>query len=215
MSNRLNSTPNDLRAFWMPFTPMRAFRQAPLLFERAEGMHYITPDGRRVLDGMAGLWCVNAGHARPKIVEAIARQAGELDYAPAFQMGHPKAFELANRLVDLAPDGLDHVLFTNSGSESVETALEGLRLQYPGYAEKLERRFIRRTALRLEEREYMMMREDGLIGAEVHTALMQELAARRAAAEEDLTKMESELRDALASATARRQAAPSERTGKP
>jgi len=77
-----------------------------------------------VLDGTAGLWCVNAGHARPKIVEAIARQAGELDYAPAFQMGHPKAFELANRLVDLAPDGLDHVLFTNSGSESVETALK-------------------------------------------------------------------------------------------
>src|SRR5690606_28675433 len=71
-----------------------------------------------------GLWCVNAGHARPRIVEAIAAQAAELDYAPAFQMGHPKAFELANRLVDLAPDGLDHVLFTNSGPESVETALK-------------------------------------------------------------------------------------------
>ncbi|GAB5427486.1 MAG: aspartate aminotransferase family protein [Devosia indica] len=94
------------------------------MFVAARDMHYTTSDGRQVLDGTAGLWCVNAGHARPKIVEAIARQAGELDYAPAFQMGHPKAFELANRLVDLAPDGLDHVLFTNSGSESVETALK-------------------------------------------------------------------------------------------
>jgi beta-alanine--pyruvate transaminase len=87
-------------------------------------MHYTTSDGRQVLDGTAGLWCVNAGHARPKIVEAIAKQAAELDYAPAFQMGHPKAFELANRLIDIAPNGLDHVLFTNSGSESVETALK-------------------------------------------------------------------------------------------
>ncbi|WP_375600208.1 aspartate aminotransferase family protein [Devosia sp. Naph2] len=108
----------------MPFTANRQFKKAPRMFVAARDMHYTTSDGRQVLDGTAGLWCVNAGHARPKIVEAIARQAGELDYAPAFQMGHPKAFELANRLVDLAPDGLDHVLFTNSGSESVETALK-------------------------------------------------------------------------------------------
>jgi beta-alanine--pyruvate transaminase len=108
----------------MPFTANRQFKKAPRMFVAARNMHYTTSDGRQVLDGTAGLWCVNAGHARPKIVEAIARQAGELDYAPAFQMGHPKAFELANRLVDLAPDGLDHVLFTNSGSESVETALK-------------------------------------------------------------------------------------------
>ena len=87
-------------------------------------MHYTTTDGRQVLDGTAGLWCVNAGHCRPKIIEAIQQQAAELDYAPAFQMGHPNAFELANRLVDLAPDGLDHVFFTNSGSESVDTALK-------------------------------------------------------------------------------------------
>jgi beta-alanine--pyruvate transaminase len=116
--------PNDLSAFWMPFTANRQFKKAPRMFVAAKDMHYTTADGRQVLDGTAGLWCVNAGHARPKIVEAIAKQAAELDYAPAFQMGHPKAFELANRLVDIAPAGLDHVLFTNSGSESVETALK-------------------------------------------------------------------------------------------
>ncbi len=124
MSTSSNVAPNDLSAFWMPFTANRQFKKAPRMFVAAKDMHYTTADGRQVLDGTAGLWCVNAGHARPKIVEAIARQAAELDYAPAFQMGHPKAFELANRLVDLAPEGLDHVLFTNSGSESVETALK-------------------------------------------------------------------------------------------
>jgi beta-alanine--pyruvate transaminase len=116
--------PNDLSAFWMPFTANRQFKKAPRMFVAAKDMHYTTSDGRQVLDGTAGLWCVNAGHARPRIVEAIAKQAAELDYAPAFQMGHPKAFELANRIVDIAPKGLDHVLFTNSGSESVETALK-------------------------------------------------------------------------------------------
>ncbi|SFC00860.1 beta-alanine--pyruvate transaminase [Devosia psychrophila] len=116
--------PNDLSAFWMPFTANRQFKKNPRMFVAAKDMHYTTSDGRQVLDGTAGLWCCNAGHARPRIVEAIARQAAELDYAPAFQMGHPKAFELANRIVDIAPDGLNHVLFTNSGSESVETALK-------------------------------------------------------------------------------------------
>ena len=124
MSTSSNVAPNDLSAFWMPFTANRQFKKAPRMFVAARDMHYTTSDGRQVLDGTAGLWCVNAGHARPKIVESIGKQAAELDYAPAFQMGHPKAFELANRLVDLAPDGLDHVLFTNSGSESVETALK-------------------------------------------------------------------------------------------
>ncbi|SMD03442.1 aspartate aminotransferase family protein [Rhizobium sp. RU36D] len=123
MSNRQN-TPNDLRAFWMPFTANRQFKQAPRMFVAAQDMHYTTHDGRQVLDGTAGLWCVNAGHCRPKITEAIREQAGELDYAPAFQLGHPKAFELANRLVDIAPEGMNHVLYTNSGSESVETALK-------------------------------------------------------------------------------------------
>ena len=117
-------TPNDLRAFWMPFTANRQFKSAPRMLVGADGMFYTTSDGRQVLDGTAGLWCCNAGHKRPKIVEAIQKQAEELDYAPAFQMGHPKAFELANRLVDLAPEGIDHAFFVNSGSEAVETALK-------------------------------------------------------------------------------------------
>src|SRR5262245_16046963 len=124
MSDRLNATPNDLRALWMPFTANRQFKKEPRLFVSAKDMYYTTHDGRQVLDGTAGLWCVNAGHCRPKITEAIRQQAGELDYAPAFQLGHPKAFELANRLVDIAPEGMNHVFYTNSGSESVETALK-------------------------------------------------------------------------------------------
>ena len=124
MSNRLKVTPNDLSAFWMPFTANRQFKQAPRMLVGAKDMHYTSSDGRKILDGTAGLWCVNAGHCRPKITEAIQQQAAELDYAPAFQMGHPIVFELANRLVDIAPKGMDHVFFTNSGSESVDTALK-------------------------------------------------------------------------------------------
>lgn len=124
MLERLDKRPNDLSAFWMPFTANRQFKQAPRMLVAAKDMHYTADDGRKLLDGTAGLWCVNAGHCRPKITEAIREQAGKLDYAPAFQMGHPIAFEFANRLVDVAPEGLDHVFFTNSGSESVETALK-------------------------------------------------------------------------------------------
>ena len=120
---------NDLAAFWMPFTANRQFKKAPRIFVGADRMHYITDDGRRVLDGTSGLWCVNAGHRRPKIVEAIRRQADELDFAGTFQMGHPKAFECASKLVNIAPPGFDHVFFTNSGSESVDTALK-LALAY-------------------------------------------------------------------------------------
>ncbi|MDP9044285.1 MAG: aspartate aminotransferase family protein [Pseudomonadota bacterium] len=111
-------------AYWMPFTANRQFKQAPRLLAKAYGMHYWTPEGRQVLDGAAGLWCVNAGHARPKIVAAITAQAAEMDFAPSFNMGHPKAFELAERLVELAPAGLEKVFFTTSGSEAVETALK-------------------------------------------------------------------------------------------
>jgi beta-alanine--pyruvate transaminase len=118
------SVPNDLSAFWMPFTANRQFKKAPRMFVAAEGMHYTTSDGRQVLDGTAGLWCCNAGHKRPRIVEAIQSQAAELDYAPAFQMGHPKAFELATRLRDLAPSPFEHVFFANSGSEAVDSALK-------------------------------------------------------------------------------------------
>ncbi|HET7714354.1 MAG TPA: aspartate aminotransferase family protein [Bauldia sp.] len=117
-------TANNLEAFWMPFTANRQFKKAPRLLVRAEGMHYWTGDGRKVLDGTAGLWCVNAGHGRAHIADRVAQQIRELDYAPAFQMGHPNVFELAARLVTYMPQGLDHVFFTNSGSESVETGLK-------------------------------------------------------------------------------------------
>jgi len=116
--------PPSMDAYWMPFTANRQFKKAPRLLAKAQGMHYWTPEGRQILDGVAGLWCVNAGHARPKIVEAIAAQAAEMDFAPPFNMAHPKAFELAERLVELTPAGLNKVFFANSGSEAVETALK-------------------------------------------------------------------------------------------
>lgn len=119
-----NSSRSGMDAFWMPFTANRQFKQEPRLLAKASGMHFWTPEGREVLDGIAGLWCVNAGHARPKIVKAIAEQAQELDFAPPFNMGHPKAFELAEKLVELTPPGLNKVFYTNSGSEAVETALK-------------------------------------------------------------------------------------------
>ena len=111
-------------SFWMPFTANRDFKKAPRLLARAEGMYYWTPEGRQVLDGTAGLWCVNAGHCRPKIVEAVKRQVATMDFAPTFQMGHPIAFEFADRLARIAPAGFSRVFFTNSGSESVDTALK-------------------------------------------------------------------------------------------
>jgi beta-alanine--pyruvate transaminase len=119
-----DARPNDLEAYWMPFTPNRAFKKAPRLITRAKDMHYYTDDGRAVLDATAGLWCCNAGHNRDPIVAAIKRQAEELDYAPAFQFAHPHAFELASRVAALAPGDLDHVFFCNSGSEAVDTALK-------------------------------------------------------------------------------------------
>lgn len=117
-------TPPHSDAYWMPFTANRRVKRNPVLFAAAEGMHYIRPDGRRVLDGIAGLWCVNAGHRRPEIVEAIARTAHDLDYAPSFQMSHPLAFELADALCAEAPAGFSNVFFSNSGSEAVDTALK-------------------------------------------------------------------------------------------
>ena len=116
--------PNDLEAFWMPYTPNRSFKKNPRMIARAKDMFYYTPEGRAVMDGTAGLWCTNAGHNRPPIVEAIQAQAAELDFAPTFQFGHPKAFRLASRIAAMAPADLDHVFFTNSGSEAVDTALK-------------------------------------------------------------------------------------------
>ena len=116
--------PNDLRAFWMPYTANRQFKSAPRMLVASKDMHYTSSDDRQILDGTAGLWCCNAGHCRPRITEAVQKQVAELDYAPAFQMGHPLAFELANRIVDIAPEGMEHVFYCNSGSEAVDTALK-------------------------------------------------------------------------------------------
>ena len=117
-------SPNNLEAYWMPFTANRQFKSAPRLFVSAEGMFYRTREGREVLDAAAGLWCVNAGHCRKEIAAAVQAQVATLDYAPAFQMGHPAAFELAARVSALAPGDMDHVFFVNSGSEAVDTALK-------------------------------------------------------------------------------------------
>ncbi|MDX1374064.1 MAG: aspartate aminotransferase family protein [Burkholderiales bacterium] len=116
-------------AWFMPFSMNRQFKKAPRLVSRAEGIHYYTPEGRQIIDGTSGLWCVNAGHCRPKIVEGVAKGVAALDFAPPFQLGHPLAFEFADKIAALAPQGLSKVFFTNSGSESVETALK-LALAY-------------------------------------------------------------------------------------
>lgn len=115
---------NDMSAFWMPFTANRQFKANPRLLAKAKDMHYVSDDGRTILDGTSGLWCVNAGHCRPKIVEAVQKKVAELDFAPTFQMAHPDAFTFADKLVKLLPDPLNHVFFTNSGSESADTALK-------------------------------------------------------------------------------------------
>lgn len=114
----------DMSHLWMPFTANRQFKNQPRLLASAKGMHYTSVDGRQILDGTAGLWCVNAGHCREEIVQAIATQAGEMDYAPGFQLGHPLAFEAATAVASLMPEGMDRIFFTNSGSESVDTALK-------------------------------------------------------------------------------------------
>src|ERR1700704_1418797 len=122
----IHQIPNTLSldAFWMPFTANRQFKAEPRLIASAEGMHYTTVDGRKVIDGSAGLWCVNAGHGRRQIASAVQRQLTNLDCAPSFNMGHPIAFDFAERLAAIAPKGLDRIFFTNSGSESVDTALK-------------------------------------------------------------------------------------------
>lgn len=124
MNTRVVANMPDLSSYWMPFTANRQFKAAPRLLCSANGLHYTSVDGRKVIDGTAGLWCVNAGHGRDKIVRAVERQLTSLDYAPSFQMGHPIAFEFAAKLAAIAPKGLDRIFFTGSGSESVDTALK-------------------------------------------------------------------------------------------
>ncbi len=123
------SLPNSLEELWMPFTANREYKARPNMVVASEGMYYTSADGRRILDGIAGLWCTNAGHCHPKIVEAIKRQADRLDYASPFNFGHPRSFEFAAQLVAMAPAGLDHIFLTTSGSEAVDTALK-LALAY-------------------------------------------------------------------------------------
>jgi len=124
MNTRVVANMPDLTNYWMPFTANRQFKAAPRLLSEADGMHYTSVDGRKIIDATAGLWCVNAGHRRPQIAQAVERQLMVLDYAPSFQMGHPIAFDFAQRLASIAPRGLDRVFFTGSGSESVDTALK-------------------------------------------------------------------------------------------
>ena len=120
----MNLENDPLAAFWMPFTSNKAYKGAPRMLVAAKDMHYTSSDGRQILDGTAGLWCSNAGHCRETIVEAIRKTAGELDFGPTFQLSHPLAFELASRVSALMPNGIDRIFFTNSGSESVDTALK-------------------------------------------------------------------------------------------
>lgn len=136
--------PLDLSHLWMPFSANRQFKAAPRLLVSAQGMYYRTDDGREILDGTAGLWCVNAGHARNSIVQAIQRQAEKLDYAPMFQMGHPLAFEAASRVAELMPEGLDRIFFANSGSEAVDTALKIALAYHRARGEGQRTRFIGR-----------------------------------------------------------------------
>jgi len=124
MNDRATLPSLEQSAFFMPFSMNRHFKKAPRLMARAEGIHYYTTDGRKLIDGISGLWCVNAGHCREKIVQAVQKQVAELDFAPTFQMGHPLAFEFADKLASLAPGDLKRIFFTNSGSESVDTALK-------------------------------------------------------------------------------------------
>lgn len=138
-------TPEQLAAYWMPSTGNRQFKQDPRMIVGAEGVHLLDDSGRRVLDGLSGLWCCGAGHNRPEIAAAVQRQLQTLDYAPAFQFGHPGAFELANRVRDITPAGLDHVFFTNSGSECADTALKMARAYWRQKGQPARTRLIGRA----------------------------------------------------------------------
>ena len=140
----MNDLQNDLAPFWMPFTANRQFKSAPRLLSEAKGMYYKTPDGREILDGTAGLWCVAAGHCRDEIVKAVQDQVARMDFAPTFQMGHPVAFETASRLTAITPPGMNRVFFTNSGSESADTAMKMAIAYHRARGESSRTRFIGR-----------------------------------------------------------------------
>jgi beta-alanine--pyruvate transaminase len=140
----LDMKPNELEPYWMPFTPNRSFKKKPRLFSGAKDMHFLTPDGRKVIDSSSGLFCVNAGHCRAPIVEAIQKAAAKLDFAPPFQYGHPQVFELSSRLAMMAPGDLDYALFANSGSEAVDTALKVALAYHKARGEGARTRFIGR-----------------------------------------------------------------------
>ncbi len=135
---------DELEAHWMPFSGNREFKDNPRLLQSAQGVYYFDVDGRRIFDGLSGLWTCGAGHARREIVSAVSRQLAELDYSPGFQYGHPLSFQLANKLVDLTPDGLDYVFFTDSGSETVDTALKIARAWWALKGHSGKTRFIGR-----------------------------------------------------------------------
>lgn len=134
----------ELEAHWMPFTGNRQFKDNPRLLQRADGVFYYDTEGRQIFDGLSGLWTCGAGHNRPEIVRAVSHQVAELDYSPGFQYGHPLSFQLANKLVELTPDGLDHVFFTDSGSETVDTALKIARAYWRNKGQPGKSRFIGR-----------------------------------------------------------------------
>ncbi len=140
----LDMKPNELESYWLPFTPNRAFKKKPRLFSRSEGMHYYTPEGRKVIDSTAGLFCTNAGHTRKPIVEAIQKAAATLDFSPPFQYAHPEQFKLSSMLTLMAPGDLDYVLYSTSGSEAVETALKVALAYHKARGEGARTRFIGR-----------------------------------------------------------------------
>jgi beta-alanine--pyruvate transaminase len=144
-TNMAGLSQEQLDAHWMPFTANREFKRDPRLLVSAEGNYYTDAEGRQVFDGLSGLWTCGAGHSRPEIVEAVSRQVKELDYAPAFQYGHPKSFQLAHRITELMPEGLNRVFFTGSGSESVETALKIARAYWRKRGQASKTRLIGRA----------------------------------------------------------------------
>ena len=133
-----------LDAHWMPYTSNREFKANPRMMVSAKGCYYTTADGRRIMDGLSGLWCCGLGHGRPEITAAVSRQIATLDYSPAFQYGHPLSFELANKIKELTPAGLDHVFFTGSGSECADTSLKMARAYWRTKGQASKTRFIGR-----------------------------------------------------------------------